>query len=105
MKRIAIGCLMALGLVVGGTTAANAGEYTGNGGEAQGANHASSACAFSGRDLPDDIENNPLPEFDDDAVTGGHVQSYGQFVRAGLKGAPFVPSPGVACRGNVEFVG
>ena len=38
---------------------------------------------------------------DDDAVTGGHVQSYGQYVRAGLKGE--VPSPGVACRGHAEF--
>ena len=27
MKRIAIGCLVALGLVVGGATAANAGEF------------------------------------------------------------------------------
>ena len=105
MKRIAIGCLVALGLVVGGATAANAGEYNGNGGDAQGAAHASSACAFSGRDLPDGtgpgLENNPFPFMDDDAVTGGHVQSYGQYVRAGLKGE--VPSPGIACRGNAEF--
>ena len=50
--------------------------------------------------LPDEIENNP-PGFDDDAITGGRAQSYGQFVKAGLKA--FVPSPGEACRGNVDF--
>ena len=103
MKRAAIGCIVALGLVVsGGAGAAFAGEYNGNGDPIPGSQKANSACAFSGRDLPDDVENNP-PGFDDDAVTGGHVQSYGQFVRAGLKGA--VPSPGDACRGGVEFPG
>jgi hypothetical protein len=107
MKRIAIGCLVALGLVVGGATAANAGEYNGNGGEAQGANHANSACAYSGRDLPDGsgpgLENNPFPFMDDDAYTDGHVQSYGMYVRAGDKA--LFPSPGEACRGGAEFGG
>lgn len=106
MKRIAIGCLVALGLVVGGAGAAHAGEYNGKGEVLEtGAHVANSACAFSGRDLPDDVEGNPFPEANDDAVTGGHVQSYGQYVRAGLKGSEFVPSPGVACRGGVEFGG
>ena len=100
MKRIAIGCLVALGLVVGGATAANAGEVNGNGDPIPGAHVASSACAFSGQDTPDEIENNP-PGFDDDEITGGRAQSYGQYVKAGLKA--FVPSPGVACRGNVGF--
>jgi hypothetical protein len=104
MKRAVIGCIVALGLVVGGGAgAAFAGETNGKGDPIPGADRANSACAFSGRDLPDDIENNPVPEADDDAVTGGHVQSYGQYVRAGLKGA--VPSPGDACRGGVEFGG
>ena len=101
MKRITIGCVVALALVVGGGGAAFAGETGGHGQPVPGADQANSACAFSGRDLPDDIENNPVPEANDDAVTGGHVQSYGQYVRAGLKGV--VPSPGVACRGNAEF--
>lgn len=101
MKRIAIGCLVALGLAIGGAGAAHAGEYNGKGEPLQtGAHVANSACAFSGRDVPDDVENNP-PGFDDDEITGGHVQSYGQIVRAG--GKAFVPSPGDACRGGVEF--
>jgi hypothetical protein len=100
MKRITIGCLVAVGLVLGGTSTAFAGETNGNGDPIPGADRASSACAFSGRDLPDSIEGNP-PGFDDDDVTGGHVQSYGQIVRAG--GKAFAPSPGDACRGNIEF--
>lgn len=100
MKRMAIGCILALGLVMGGASAAQAGETTGNGKPVPAPEHASSACAFSGQDLPDAEENQP-PEFNDDAVTDGHVQSYGRYVSHGLKEA--VPSPGVACRGNVEF--
>ncbi|SIN85393.1 hypothetical protein [Agromyces cerinus] len=100
MKRVTIGCIVAVGLVLGGAGTAYAGETNGHGGDAQGASHASSACAFSGRDLPDTVEGNP-PGFDDDHYTGGHVQSYGMYVRAGDK-ANF-PSPGDACRGNVSF--
>ncbi|WP_430647218.1 hypothetical protein [Agromyces sp. GXS1127] len=106
MKRAVIGCVVALGLVVGGGAgAAFAGEYNGKGEHLKaGAHVANSACAFSGRDLPDGtgegFENNPFPFMDDDAVTGGHVQSYGQYVRAGLKSE--YPSPGVACRGGAE---
>src|SRR5690349_14631647 len=86
MKRAVLGCIVALGLVVGGGAgAAFAGETNGKGDPVPGAEKANSACAFSGRDLPDSIEGNP-PGFDDDAVTGGHVQSYGMYVRAGLKG-------------------
>ena len=103
MKRAVIGCIIGLGLVIGGGAgAAFAGETNGHGGDVPGAETASSACAFSGRDLPDAIEGNP-PGFDDDTYTGGHVQSYGQYVRAGDKA--LFPSPGVACRGNVEFGG
>ncbi|HET8779159.1 MAG TPA: hypothetical protein VF000_11470 [Agromyces sp.] len=103
MKRITIGCVVALALVVGGGGAAFAGETGGHGQPVPGADRANSACAFSGRDLPDAIEGNPTPAQDDDFVTGGHVQSYGQWVRGGFKSA--VPSPGDACRGGVEFGG
>ncbi|MDQ0893786.1 hypothetical protein [Agromyces ramosus] len=99
MKRITIGCVVALGLVLGGAGAANAGEVNGNGDPIPGAHNASSACAFSGQDLPDAQENQP--NIPDDFVTDGHVQSYGKYVSHGLKGV--VPSPGQACRGNVEF--
>ncbi len=103
MKRAVIGCAVALGLVLGGGAgAAFAGETGGHGQPVPGAETANSACAYSGQDLPDAIEGNP-PGFDDDFVTGGHVQSYGQWVRGGYK--DMVPSPGDACRGGVEFGG
>lgn len=101
MKRISIGCVVALGLVLGGATMAHAGETNGNGDPIPGAHNASSACAFSGQDLPDAQENQP--NIPDDEVTGGKVQSYGKYVAAGLKAV--VPSPGEACRGNVDFGG
>ncbi len=100
MKRLAIGLIVTVGFVLGGSVPAHAGEYNGKGGPVPGAENASSACAYSGRDMPDDVEGNP-PGFDDDEYTDGHVQSYGILVRAGLKA--FVPSPGVACRGNAGF--
>jgi hypothetical protein len=100
MKRVILTCVVTAGLTLGGAMSAHAGETNGKGDPIPGAFKASSACAFSGRDLPDDQEVQP-PEFNDDAVTGGHVQSYGKFVSHGLKGE--VPSPGVACRGNAGF--
>lgn len=103
MKKLMIGAALALGLVLGGGGAALAGETTGHGTAVPGTGHANSECAYSGRDLPDDVEMNPEPWMDDDAITGGHVQSYGMFVRAGLKG--MVPSPGMACRGGGAGMG
>lgn len=100
MKRVLMTLVVAAGLTVGGTMSAHAGETNGRGEPIPGAFNASSACAFSGRDLPDDQEVQP-PEFNDDFVTDGRVQSYGKFVSHDLKGV--VPSPGEACRGNVEF--
>jgi hypothetical protein len=100
MKHMIIGCVVALGLVFVGATSAQAGETNGKGEPIPGAENASSICAFSGQDLPDAEENQP-PEFNDDFVTDGHVQSYGRFVSHGFKAV--VPSPGDACRGNVEF--
>src|SRR4051794_34702218 len=101
--RITFGAvLLTAGLIIGSTGAAQAGETNGKGQPIPGAERASSACAYSGRDLPDSVEDNP-PGFDDDDVTGGHTQSYGMYVRAKLKA--YVPSPGDACRGNVPFEG
>lgn len=100
MKRAVIGCVVALGFVLGSAVSAQAGEYNGStGAPVPGPLVAHSACAYSGLDLPDSIENNP-PGFNDDYFTGGHVQSYGMYVRAGAKA--LFPSPGVACRGNVS---
>ncbi len=102
MKRATVGVALAAGLLLGIGGTAFAGETTGNGTPVKGGDKAHSACRFSGRDLPDEEENNP-PGFDDDAITGGHVQSYGQIVSFGLKDA--FPSPGIACRGNAEGEG
>ncbi len=99
MKRSILICAMALGLGLGGAASAQAGEINGNGDPIPGAHNARSACAFSGRDLPDHLENQP--NIPDDHVTRAHVQSYGMYVKNGLK--QFLPSPGDACRGNVEF--
>ena len=98
MRRAVIGFVVAGSVVLGTGAVAGAGEINGKGEPIPGAHVAHSACAFSGRDLPDSIENNP-PGFNDDAFTGGHVQSYGQIVSFGLKGE--FPSPGIACRGGV----
>lgn len=71
--------------------------------------HVWSECVFSGLDTPDPLEGNP-EGLDDDALAmrgnqspGGvdryhGVQSYGIFVRAGLKEG--FPSPGMACNGR-----
>jgi hypothetical protein len=101
MKRIATGCIVALGLVIAGAGSAHAGEVNGRGEPIPGAERASSVCAYSGQDLPDAEENQP-PALNDDFVTDAHVQSYGRWVSHGFKGV--VPSPGDACRGNVDFV-
>ena len=108
MKRTMLGLVASLGLVLASSSAAMAGEVNGNGDDIPGASNASSACAFSGLDTADSIENNPLPELDDDFYAergnqspGGKdryhgVQSYGAIVKAGGKSE--VPSPGQACR-------
>jgi hypothetical protein len=103
MKRVFITCALVVGLGVAGATSAQAGETKGTGEPIERGGTPASACSFSGRDLPDALENQP-PQFNDDAITGGHVQSYGMIVRAGLKDAGIFPGPGVACRGNLEHV-
>jgi hypothetical protein len=109
MKRLIGSCAAAAALVVSGAGVANAGEVNGNGDDIPAPDRAASECVFSGQDTVDSLEGNP-PGFDDDALAergnqspGGvdryhGTQSYGMFVRAGLKDA--VPSPGEACRGN-----
>ena len=109
MKRLIEIAAVAAGLVLAGAGAASAGEVNGNGEDIPATQNASSECAFSGQDTADAVEGNP-PGFDDDALAvrgnqspGGvaryhGVQSYGIYVRAGLKGV--VPSPGQACNGS-----
>ncbi len=109
MKRFMGVCAVTAGLVLSGAGVANAGEVNGNGKDIPAPTRATSECVFSGLDTADAIEGNP-EGFDDDALAvrgnqspGGvdryhGVQSYGIFVRAGLK--DFVPSPGTACNGS-----
>ena len=103
MKKT-IGLVIAIGASFVLCGPAFAGETTGQGEETPGGDKANSACSFSGLDRPDAGENQP-PQFNDDFVSSRgskdvRVQSYGGFVRAGLKA--FVPSPGEACRGGAE---
>jgi hypothetical protein len=58
----------------------------------RGPEHAKSICSFSGLNENPDAESPPFP-----AGEGGRVQSYGDYVKEGLKGADHVPSPGIAC--------
>ena len=109
VKRVMVGCAMAAGLVLAGAGAASAGEVNGNGEDIPAPTQSASECVFSGLDTSDSIEDNP-EGLDDDALgmrgnqsPGGvdryhGVQSYGIFVRAGLK--EFLPSPGLACNGS-----
>ena len=109
MERLIGSCAVAAGLVLLGAGAASAGEVNGNGSDIPAPTRAASECVFSGLDTADSIEGNP-EGFDDDALAmrgnqspGGvdryhGVQSYGIFVRAGLKDV--VPSPGEACNGR-----
>lgn len=88
--------------MLSGSATAQAGEYDGKGEPVPGGVNGRSACPYSGRDVPDSVEGNPVG-FDDDALTSqrSSTQSYGLFVSLGLKSV--VPSPGEACRGNVSF--
>lgn len=109
MRRFVGTCVVAAGVVLSGAGAASAGEVNGKGTDIPAPTRAASECVFSGQDTVDSIEGNP-EGFEDDALAvrgnqspGGvdryhGVQSYGVFVRAGLKGV--VPSPGTACNGR-----
>lgn len=85
-------------LTIAGAGAATAGEVTGppRNGFATGdfnpiADYvANSICAFSGLNAYHPGKPAVFPT----------VQSYGMGVRAGLKGSPDLPSPGVACNGH-----
>ena len=70
MKKTLVAAALAAGLVLGTAGTALAGEYNGKGEPVPGGVTGKSACSFSGRDVPDDVEGNP-PGFDDDDITGG----------------------------------
>jgi hypothetical protein len=77
-----------------GTSAAFAGEITGNGKPTAGPAHANSICVFSGKndhpDAPLSLDMSIAPN-----GPGGVSQSYGQDVKLGL--SPHVFNPGDAC--------
>jgi hypothetical protein len=99
MKKTLIAALICSASVVGVSAgSAFAGEYNGRGETGvPGAENGKSDCSYSGKDIPDNVENNPQGRDDDSVTAVGNtrVQSYGMYVRAGKKGD--VPSPGVAC--------
>lgn len=92
LRAVAGSSLFALALV-GGAGAASAGEITGNGKSKP--VHGKSICAYSGQN--DGFHDSTHQEFPGD---NARVQSYGQLVKAGLKGA--LPNPGMACNPNNE---
>ena len=100
MRRFAIGSVLVVGLIAGGSSAAFAGETTGKGTPVPRHGTPHSVCSFSGQDQPDSVEYAQDPEhfFPDDNPQG--VQNYGHIVNSG--GKAFAPSPGEACRGNAE---
>jgi hypothetical protein len=93
LTKVVMAGFGAVALVAVSSGTAFAGEITGNGKPTQGPAHSNSICSFSGQNDTPDAD---FPE-------GGRVQSYGQLVKAGLKGSPDVPSPGVACNGHTGF--
>jgi hypothetical protein len=95
-KSLLAAAVLAVAATGASSGAAFAGEETGTGEDTAGPEHANSICVFSG--LNDEPEStNPMDP-------GGRVQSYGfSFVSQGLKAR--VPSPGEACRGNIDFGG
>jgi hypothetical protein len=92
LRAVAGSSLCALALV-GTAGAASAGEITGNGKfkDVKG----KSICAYSGQN--DGYHDPTHQEFPGD---NARVQSYGQLVKAGLKG--MLPNPGMACNPNNE---
>ncbi len=85
--------LAALVVCVAASTPVIAGEIKGNGEriDARAAGRGESICSYSG--LNDEFYDEEIYD-----PTAPRVQSYGQDVRAGLKG--IVPSPGDACNPN-----
>jgi hypothetical protein len=90
--------LCAVAFTGAGTSAAVAGEVTGNGKPTAGPAHANSICVFSGKN-----DNPGAPQDNPDA--GGVSQSYGQLVRLGIiasffEATPKTFNPGDTCRGG-----
>ncbi len=104
LKKILIGAAFVPLLTLAGAGSAYAGEISGppSDGYATGewtpvADYvANSICAFSGLNAYHPAGGG-FPEKQPAYPT---VQSYGMFVRAGLKGSPMAPSPGEACNGH-----
>jgi hypothetical protein len=91
-RSMLAGVLCAVTLASAGSSAAFAGEITGNGKLTVGPTHANSICVFSGKN---DDRGAPL----DGSAPGGPSQSYGQENRLGLID-PHAFNPGDACRGG-----
>ena len=112
MKKVFLSLtLMCLGMFSQGVFA---GEWNPSQGEVAAKQNANSECLFNGLDETDAVfgggePNGPTGPDDplwSSTPAGAHgntrVQSYGQLVAFGLKGAPGVPSPGIACNGHLN---
>jgi hypothetical protein len=88
----AIGTIAIVGM---SSSAAFAGEVTGNGKPTAGPAHANSICVFSGKN------DDPTAPLDGSGPNGpgGVAQSFGQDVKLGLAN-PHQFNPGDACRGG-----
>ena len=100
MKRLFLVTACVTAILTAGSTAAFAGEVTGNGKPTAGPEHANSICVFSGQN---DDPNAPILTFFPTPAApngpGGRTQSYGQDVRYGLL-SPAIFTPGQTCRGG-----
>jgi len=95
LRKAIAGAVCTLAFVGASSSAAFAGEITGNGKPTQGPAHANSICVFSGKN---DDPGAPLDGSGPNGP-GGVSQSYGQDVKLGLAN-PHAFNPGDACRGG-----
>jgi hypothetical protein len=65
----------------------------------RGPEHANSICSYSG--LNEQPTGNTNPDGTPNPADDGRVQSYGDYVKEGLKGTPHAPSPGLLCNGHL----
>lgn len=98
VKRLFLVATCVAALMAVGTTAAFAGEVTGNAKPTAGPDNANSICVFSGQNddpnAPKVLNFSIAPN-----GPGGRTQTYGQLIRLGLL-SPSIVTPGMTCRGG-----
>ena len=110
MRRLLAVASCAVAVVAVGAGSAFAGEITGNGkplwtstitdpvtGEVSHTLHGQSACAFSGQEDLQFVDENGDPLADPHKGDPAHAQSWGQIPKAVRDSFPAVLHPGIAC--------